>query len=124
MSNTIKWYYKGTEIYFVSTEENFERHKLQNAARLGITDPEIIITENATTDNPITTSRPCRNCNSSTETKSTIPVDTKATKTTGKTSRGLFLLSGDVDSTSTPTDTVEDNPDIELLGGTIDRVAL
>ncbi len=122
MSNTIKWYYEGTEIYFVSTEDNFERHKLQNAARLGLTDPEITIIENATTDNPITTNRPCRNCNSSTESKSTVPVGTKKTKTPKQTTDGLFYMSGDVDSTPATDNSVEDYPDLELLNGSIDSV--
>ena len=124
MTNTIKWYYEGTEIYFLSTEDNFERHKLQNAGRLGLTDPNIIIIENATTDNSPTTGAPCRNCGTSTKTKSTLPVGNKKTPPTEQTPDGLFYMSGDVDSTPTPTDTMEDNPDLELLGGSLDRVAL
>lgn len=124
MTNTIKWYYEGTEIYFLSTEDNFERHKLQNAGRLGLTDPNIIIIENATTDNSPTTGAPCRNCGTKSKTKSTVPVDNKKTPPAEQTPDGLFYMSGDVDSTPTPTDTMEDNPDLELLGGSLDRVAL
>jgi hypothetical protein len=124
MTNTIKWHYEGTEIYFVSTEDNFERHKLQNAGRLGLTDPNIIIIENGNTDNPITTGAPCRNCNSSTENKPAVQVGTKKTKTAGKTTDGLFYMSGDVDTTAAPVDPMENNPDLELLGGSVDRMAL
>ncbi len=125
MTNTIKWHYKGTDIYFLSTEDNFERHKLQNAGRLNLTDPEIIIIENATTDNSPTTGAPCRNCGTSTETKPTIPVGTKKAKTPKQTTDGLFYMSGispDVDSAVDPVDT--DEPDLDLLGGTVDRMAL
>jgi hypothetical protein len=124
MTNTIKWHFEGIDVYFLSTEDNFERHKLQNAGRLGLTDPNIIIIEHGNTNNPITTGAPCRNCNSSTENKPTLPVGNKKTKTTEQTPDGLFYLSGDVDPTPAPTDPVEDQPDLELLGGSLDRLAL
>ncbi len=125
MTNTIKWHYEGTEIYFVSTEDNFERHKLQNAGRLNLTDPEIIIIENATTDNSPTTGAPCRNCGAKSKSKSALPVDTETTSPAGIETLGLFYMSGispDVDSTVDPVDT--DEPDLDLLGGTVDRLAL
>jgi hypothetical protein len=45
-------------------------------------------------------------------------------KTTKVKSKAVQLqpVSGDVDPTPAPTDTVEDNPDLELLGGTSDSV--
>ena len=124
MTNTIKWHYKGTEIYFVSTEDNFERHKLQNAGRLGLTDPQVTIIENGNTNNPPTTGAPCRNCGTSTKAKSTVYMEPTEIKNDGEESRGLFYMSGDVDPTDTTVDTMEDNPDSELLGGSIDRLAL
>lgn len=125
MTNTIKWYYKGTEIYFVSTEENFERHKIQNAARLGLVDPEITILENATTDSPITTDKPCRNCGTKLKSKSALPVDTKDHKPTGDETSGLFDLSSVPPDVDPADNTLEsDGPDLDLLDGTIDRLAL
>ncbi len=125
MTNTIKWYYKGTEIYFLSTEDNFERHKLQNAGRLNLIDPEIIIIENATTDNSPTTGAPCRNCGAKSKSKSALPVDTETTSPAGIETLGLFDLSSvppDVDTAADPMGT--DEPDLDLLGGSLDRLAL
>jgi hypothetical protein len=125
MTNTIKWYYEGTEIYFLSTEDNFERHKLQNAGRLGLTNPQVTIIENATTDSSPTTNRPCRNCGAESKSKSALPVDTEATPSAGVETLGLFDLSSvppDVDTAADPVGT--DELDLDLLGGSVDRLAL
>ena len=103
MTNTIKWQYEGTDIYFVSTPENFDRHKLENARHLGLTTtPNITIIENESTLNSPVTSIPCRNCNSSTKTKSTVPVDNATDQPAGEKTSGLLDVSDVLDVSDTP----------------------
>jgi len=102
MTNTIKWQYEGTEIFFISTAENFERHKLQNARHLKLTNPNIIIIKNESTLTSPVTSTPCRNCNSSTQTEPTLSVGNKKNKTTGTETTGLLNVSDVLDVSNTP----------------------
>jgi hypothetical protein len=102
MTNTIKWKYEGTDIYFISTEANFERHKLHNAVGLNLTNPKIKIIENEPTTNSPVTTTPCRNCDSSAKVKSTVPVDNQTNQPTGEETSGLLDVSDVLDITNTP----------------------
>jgi hypothetical protein len=103
MTNTIKWQYEGTDIYFLSTEANFERHKLENTKYVNLTTtPNIIIIQNEPTTNPTVTSKHCRNCNSSTKTQPTLSVDNEESKATGEETSGLLDVLDILDVTNTP----------------------
>jgi hypothetical protein len=103
MTNTIKWQYEGTDIYFLSTEANFERHKLENTKYVNLTTtPNIIIIQNEPTTNPTVTSKHCRNCNSSTKTKSTLSVDNQTAQPTGEETSGLLNVLDILDVSNTP----------------------
>ena len=108
MTNTIKWQYEGTDIYFISTPENFERHKLQNAKHLNLETTNVIIINNEPTTNSPVTGTPCRNCNSSTKTEPTLSVGNKKNKATGKETPGLLNVSDILDVTDTPFDFTAD----------------
>jgi hypothetical protein len=90
-------------MYFLSTEDNFERHKLENTKYVNLTTtPNIIIIQNEPTTNPTVTSKHCRNCNSSTKTKSTVPVDNATDKPAGEETSGLLDVSDVLDVSDTP----------------------
>ena len=111
MTNTIKWQYEGTDIYFISTPENFERHKLQNAKHMNLENPNVIIINNESTTNSPVTGSPCRNCNSSTKTKSTLSVGNKKSQPAGEETSGLLNVSDVLDVANTPFDFTAD-PDL------------
>jgi hypothetical protein len=117
-----KWYFEGQEIRFISSEDKMDKHVLANRTRFDQPDAKIII-ENEYFDSSATPSAPCSSCGATTTTQSTLPVDNKQTKVKSKTVQ-LQPVSGDVVPTPATDSTVEDNPDLELLGGTSDRVAL
>ena len=115
-----RWYFEGQEIRFISSEDKMDKHVLTNRTRFNQPDAKIII-ENEYFDSSATPSAPCSSCSATTTTQSTVPVVNKTTKVKSKAVQ-LQPVSGDVDPTPAPTDTVEDNPDLELLGGTSDSV--
>ncbi len=117
-----KWYFEGQEIRFISSEDKMDKHVLTNRTRFDQPDAKIII-ENEYFDSSATPSAPCSSCGATTNPQSTVPVGNKKTKAKSEAVQ-LQPVSGDVHPTTATDSTVEDNPDLELLGGTSDRVAL
>jgi hypothetical protein len=119
-----KWYFEGQEIRFISSEDKLDKHVMTNRSRFNKPDAKIIIESEYTDINQSPTTG-CASCNSSasTPTQSTLPVGDKKTKTRSKAVQ-LQSVSGNVDNVSAPTPTVEDGPDLDLLNGTSNRVAL
>jgi hypothetical protein len=93
----IKWKYVGTDIYFFSSPEDFEKQKEQNRRLAGV-NPETktkIITYEHRTDN---NDGGCRNCGGGTKTKSGLSMEPKETGLTKPEADGLPDLPSILDS--------------------------
>lgn len=120
----IKWKFKGTEVYFVNPEAKMASAVNKQANRLGI-DPiktKIeIVNEFFTLTDDLTG---CRSCdgNTTSPAQPTLQVDTSEDQT-GPTSDDMRDMLGLLDRLS-GRDSIGDEPDLDLLGGSNGRVAL
>ena len=117
----IKWQFEGLNTFFVSTEKNLALDIMDQARKNGLQLDHKIIT--IYDDRVITAIPPISHGISPTNEFTTLPVDIKKTKTR-KTSTELSDLSGNMDDASPATDILEDAPDLSLLNGLSDRLAL
>lgn len=122
----VKWHFKGTQVSFITPKDKLSSAVFKQAARLGI-DPSKtkIEIENeffTLTDN----TAGCSSCNgnSSSPELPTIQVDPETTETgpSPDDMRDMFRL---LDSLDTGVSLLaDDRPNLDLLGGSDDRVAL
>jgi len=120
----IKWKFKGTEVYFVNPENKMASAVNKQANRLGLdpTKTKIeIVNEFFTLTDDLTG---CRSCNGNTTNPAqpTLQVDNQENPT-GPTADDMRDMLGLLDRLS-GRDSDGDEPDLDLLGGTNDRLAL
>ena len=120
----VKWKFRGTEIYFVNPEAKMASAVFKQANRLGLdpTKTKIeIVNEFFTLTDDLTG---CGSCNGNTTSPAqpTLQVDDQETKV-GPTSDDMRDMLGLLDRLS-GRDSIGDEPDLDLLGGSNDRLAL
>lgn len=120
----VKWKFKGTEVYFVNPENKMASSVLKQAKRLGIdpTKTKIeIVNEFFTLRDDLTG---CRSCdgNTSSAAQPTLPVDSSEDQN-GPTSDDMRDMLGLLDRLS-GRDSIGDEPNLDLLGGSDVGVAL
>jgi hypothetical protein len=120
----VKWKFKGTEVYFVNPENKMASAVSKQANRLGIdpTKTKIeIVNEFFTLTDDLAG---CRSCNGNTASaaQSTLQVDNQENPT-GPTPDDMRDMLGLLDRLSSG-DSDGDEPDLDLLGGSNDRLAL
>ena len=118
----IKWYFEGQEIRFISSEDKMDRHVLANRTTFDAHDKKVII-DNEFFDTTATADAPCSTCGPTTNPQPTVPVDTKKGKTKLKAVQ-LQPVSVDVPNDSSATNDLGNDPDLDLLNGVGDRLAL
>jgi hypothetical protein len=117
-----KWYFEGQEIRFISSEEKLEKHVLTNRSRFSQPDAKIII-ENEYFDSTATADAPCSSCGATTNPQSAVPVGNKKTKAKSEAVQ-LQPVSVDVPNDTAAPNDLGDEPDLDLLNGVGDRLAL
>ena len=120
----VKWKFKGTEVYFVNPENKMTSSVLKQANRLGIDPAKTkieIVNEFFTLTDDLTG---CRSCdgNTTNPAQSTLQVDNQE-NTTGPTPDDMRDMLGLLDRLSGRVSD-GDEPDLDLLGGSNDRLAL
>jgi len=120
----VKWKFKGTDVYFVNPENKMTSAVLKQANRLGIDPAKTkieIVNEYFTLTDDLTG---CRSCNGNTSSPSqpTLQVDNQENQT-GPTPDDMRDMLGLLDRLS-GRDSDGDEPDLDLFGGTNDRLAL
>jgi len=120
----VKWKFKGTEVYFVNPENKMASAVFKQANRLGIdpTKTKIeIVNEFFTLTDDLAG---CRSCNGNTASPSqpTLQVDNQETSN-GPTADDMRDMLGLLDRLS-GRDSIGDEPDLDLPGGSNDRLAL
>jgi len=120
----VKWKFKGIDVYFVNPEANMGSAVYKQANRLGICPAKIkieIVNEFFTLTDDLTG---CRSCNGNTASspQPTLQVDNQENPT-GPTPDDMRDMLGLLDSLS-GRDSDGDEPDLDLLGGSNDRLAL
>jgi hypothetical protein len=123
----VKWKFKGTEVYFVNPENKMASSVLKQAKRLGIdpTKTKIeIVNEFFTLRDDLTG---CRSCdgNTANPAQPTLQVDNQETSN-GPTADDMLDMLSLLDSLDTGVSNLPDAdaPDLDLLGGSNDRLAL
>ena len=123
----IKWKFKGTEVYFVNPENKMASAVLKQAKRLGIdpTKTKIeIVNEFFTLRDDLTG---CRSCdgNTASAAQPTLPVVPEQIEDEPS-ADGLLSMLSLLDSLNTGVSNLPDAdaPDLDLLGGSNDRLAL
>jgi hypothetical protein len=123
----VKWKFKGTEVYFVNPENKMASSVLKQAKRLGIDPAKTkieIVNEFFTLRDDLTG---CRSCdgNSTNPAQPTIPVVLEQVEDEPS-SDGLLSMLSLLDSLDTGVSNLPDAnaPDLDLLGGSNDRLAL
>ena len=123
----VKWKFKGIDVYFVSPEANMGSAVYKQANRLGICPAKVkieIVNEFFTLTDDLTG---CRSCNGNTASspQSTLQVDSSEDQT-GPTPDDMRDMLGLLDSLNTGVSNLPDAdaPDLDLLGGSNDRLAL
>ena len=123
----VKWKFKGTEVYFVNPEAKMASAVFKQANRLGIDPAKTkieIVNEFFTLTDDLTG---CRSCdgNSTSSPQPTLPVDNQETEV-GPTPDDMRDMLGLLDSLNTGVSNLPDPdaPDLDLLGGSNDRLAL
>jgi hypothetical protein len=121
----VKWKFKTKDVYFVSREDRITWDVQAKARMLGLPANSKIEIQNDYFTLSESTSTGCASCNSNTSTPplATVPVDNKKVKAKPEATE-LFDLYGDVEPTAPAADVLEDDIDLELLGGTSNRMAL
>ena len=121
----VKWKFKTKDVYFVSREDKIAWDVQAKARMLGLPANSNIEIQNDYFTLSESTSTGCASCNSNTSTPplATVPVGNKKGKVKSETLE-LFDMSGDVEPTSPAADVLENDIDLELLGGTSNRMAL
>ena len=114
----LKWYFDGFDIKFISSEENFNRHVATQRETLQ-TQNNVIIEHEYDDTNPVADT-PCRNCSSKSKKKQTISSNSKTTEAPTQEADGLFTMPGDVDGLNPSSLFLGDDPDLSLLGGSVD----
>ena len=120
----VKWKFKGTDVYFVNPENKMTSAVLKQANRLGLdpTKTKIeIVNEFFTLTDDLTGCRSC-NGNTSSPAQPTLQVDNQENQT-GPTSDDMRDMLGLLDRLS-GRDSDGDEPNLDLLGGSNDRLAL
>ena len=120
----VKWKFKGTEVYFVNPENKMASAVFKQANRLGIDPAKTkieIVNEFFTLTDDLTG---CRSCdgNISSAAQPTLQVDNQETEV-GPTPDDMRDMLGLLDRLS-GRDSDGDEPDLDLLGGSNDRLAL
>ena len=120
----IKWKFKNKDVYFVNPENKMATAVFKQAHRLGIdpTKSKIeIINEFFTLDDD---TAGCKSCNGNTTNPAqpTLQVDSETPKD-GPTADDMRDMLGLLDRLS-GRDSIGDEPDLDLLGGSNDRLAL
>jgi len=120
----VKWKFKGTDVYFVNPENKMASAVFKQANRLGIDPAKTkieIVNEFFTLTDDLTG---CRSCdgNSTSAAQPTLPVDNQETEV-GPTSDDMRDMLGLLDRLSSG-DSDGDEPDLDLFGGSNDRLAL
>ena len=118
----INWYFEGQEIRFISPEDKMDKHVLTNRTRYNAHDKKIIIA-NEFFDSTATADAPCSTCGATTNPQPTLPVDTKKGKVKPKAVQ-LQPVSVDVPNDNLATNYLDNDPDLDLLNGVGDRLAL
>ena len=118
----INWYFEGQEIRFISPEDKMERHVLTNRTRYNAHDKKVIIA-NEYFNSDATADAPCSTCGATTSPQPAVSVDTKKGKTKLKAVQ-LQPVSVDVPNDSSATNDLGNDPDLDLLNGVGDRLAL
>ena len=118
----IKWYFEGQEIRFISPEDKMDRHVLANRTTFDAHDKKVII-DNEFFDTTATADAPCSTCGPTTNPQSTVPVDTKKGKAKPKAVQ-LQSVPVDVPHGDTANDDLDNQPDLDLLNGVGNRLAL
>jgi len=120
----VKWKFKGFDVYFVNPEAKMATAVFKQAQRLGIDPTKIkieIVNEFFTLTDDLAGCRSC-NGNTSSSPQSTLQVDDQETPT-GPTPDDMRDMLGLLDRLS-GRDSDGDAPDLDLLGGSNDRLAL
>ena len=120
----VKWKFKGTEVYFVNPEEKMGSSVFKQAKRLGIdpTKTKIeIVNEFFTLTDDLAGCNTC-NGNSTSSPQPTLQVDNQENQT-GPTPDDMRDMLGLLDRLS-GRDSDGDEPNLDLLSGTNDRLAL
>ena len=120
----VKWKFKGTEVYFVNPENKMASAVFKQANRLGLdpTKTKIeIVNEFFTLTDDLTGCRSC-NGNTSSSPQPTLQVDSE-TPQDGPTADDMRDMLGLLDRLS-GRDSDGDEPDLDLFGGSNDRLAL
>ena len=120
----VKWKFKGTDVYFVNPEPKMASAVFKQANRLGIDPAKTkieIVNEFFTLTDDLTG---CRSCdgNSTNPAQSTLQVDNQENQT-GPTPDDMRDMLGLLDRLSSG-DSDGDEPDLDLFGGSNDRLAL
>ena len=120
----VKWKFKGTDVYFVNPENKMATAVFKQANRLGIDPAKTkieIVNEFFTLTDDLTG---CRSCdgNSTNPAQPTLQVDNQETEV-GPTSDDMRDMLGLLDRLSSG-DSDGDEPDLDLFGGSNDRLAL
>jgi len=121
----VKWKFKTKDVYFVSREDKITWDVQAKARMLGLPANSKIEIQNDYFTLSESTSTGCASCNSNTSTPplATVPVGNKKGKVKLE-ALELQSMSGDVDPTAPAADVLENDIDLELLGGTSNRMAL
>ena len=120
----VKWKFKGTEVYFVNPENKMASAVFKQANRLGLDPAKTkieIVNEFFTLTDDLAG---CRSCNGNTASspQPTLQVDNQETSN-GPTADDMRDMLGLLDRLS-GRDSIGDAPDLDLLGGSNDRLAL
>ena len=118
----IKWYFEGQEIRFISSEDKMDRHVLANRTTFDAHDKKVII-DNEFFDTTATADAPCSTCGATTNPQPTVPVDTKKGKAKSKAVQ-LQPVPVDVPDGDPAANDLDDQPDLDLLNGVGNRLAL
>lgn len=123
----VKWHFKGTEVSFITPKDKLTSAVLKQAARLGI-DPKKTKIEIENEFFTLTDDTAgCDTCNGNTTNpqQPTLQVDVEEVKT-GPSSDDMRDMLELLDSLDTGVSRLpnDDAPDLDLLGGSDDRVAL
>jgi len=119
---TTTWQFEGTDIWFTSPTETLDKSILSYRKRLNNYESKIIF-YNGTTNHSTTSDTSGSNGSAGATSQPTVSVGTKKGKTKSK-ALELQPVHRDVATAASPTDVLEDNPDLSLLNGPGDRLAL
>jgi hypothetical protein len=120
----ITWKFEELDVYFQSKAENLQRDISKMAYANGVKQTAKITIIDGPANQFISTDSTSSDGDASTNTQSTVPVGTKKTRTRKQETDGLSDLHGNVEPIATTDPILEDNVDLEFLGGSSDSVAL